>query len=72
MKEALWICLAITGAFYWLFNRCLCVKQDPQEPPLIKSKIPLVGHLIGLALRRNDYYVHLRCSSVGPTPGKIG
>ena len=60
MKEAIWISLALTAASYWLFDRFLALKQDPQEPPLIPPKIPLVGHLIGLVMRKNDYYVELR------------
>ncbi|KAL8940751.1 MAG: hypothetical protein Q9211_002132 [Gyalolechia sp. 1 TL-2023] len=60
MKEAIWISLAIVAASSWLFNRFLAVKHDPQEPPLVPPKIPLVGHLIGLVMRKNDYYVDLR------------
>ncbi|KAL8674087.1 MAG: hypothetical protein Q9168_001482 [Polycauliona sp. 1 TL-2023] len=60
MKEAIWISLAIVAASYWIFDHFWAVKHDPQEPPLVPSKIPLVGHLIGLILRKNEYYVHLR------------
>ncbi len=60
MKETIWISLAIVAASAWLFNRFLAVKQDPQEPPLVPSKIPVFGHLVGLVMRKNDYYVDLR------------
>lgn len=60
MMEAVWISLAIIAASYWLFDRFLALKQDPREPPLILPKIPLVGHLISLVMRKNDYYVELR------------
>ena len=62
MQEAIWISLAIVAASFWLCYRFLAVKQDPREPPLLPPSIPLFGHLIGLVLRKNDYYVHLRQS----------
>ena len=60
MMEAVWISLAIIAASYWLYDRFLALKQDPREPPLILPKIPQVGHLISLVMRKNDYYVELR------------
>lgn len=60
MKEALWISLLLLAASYWYFNRFLAVKQDPKEPPFISPRIPIVGHLIGLVMRKNDYYLDLR------------
>ncbi|KAI4172463.1 MAG: hypothetical protein LQ343_003553 [Gyalolechia ehrenbergii] len=35
-------------------------KQDPKEPPLVSSDVPIIGHLIGLLRHKNEYYVGLR------------
>ncbi|KAL9581979.1 MAG: hypothetical protein Q9212_003566 [Teloschistes hypoglaucus] len=51
---------ALATAAYWLLCRYLAVEQDPREPPLVSSRIPLVGHLIGLIWHKNNYYVTLR------------
>jgi len=34
-------------------------KHDPQEPPYISPTIPYIGHLIGLLMKRYEYYVDL-------------
>ena len=60
MQEAIWVVLAVGAVSFWFFIRFLAIKQDPREPPLVPSKIPLFGHLIGLVQRKNEYYVDLR------------
>ena len=36
-------------AFVWVAILHLTrIKMDPREPPLIESKIPLLGHIIGM------------------------
>ncbi|KAL8714072.1 MAG: hypothetical protein Q9225_006631 [Loekoesia sp. 1 TL-2023] len=52
--------LAAVTAVYWSYNRYLAVSQDPKEPPLVPSSVPIIGHLIGLLRHKNDYYVDLR------------
>jgi hypothetical protein len=42
----------------------LLVKNDPQEPPLLKPKIPIVGHLIGLLYYKMEYYHQIGYSRV--------
>ncbi len=34
-------------------------KLDPQEPPLIAPRLPLVGHLLGLMINRVGYFSDL-------------
>jgi hypothetical protein len=29
--------------------------MDPREPPLVKSKVPIIGHVIGLFQYQVDY-----------------
>ncbi|EAS37010.2 cytochrome P450 oxidoreductase [Coccidioides immitis RS] len=38
----------------------------PEEPPLVSSRIPFIGHLIGLARYGNRYYVRLSAQSQLP------
>lgn len=38
----------------------IAVKPDPREPTFITPRIPLVGHLIGLFIQKQPYFVHLR------------
>jgi len=33
---------------------------EPQEPPVVRSRMPLVGHLIGLLKHHNNYFTMLR------------
>lgn len=48
------------AAIFLLVWQKLQVKIDPQEPPLLKPKIPIIGHLIGLVWYRMEYYHQLR------------
>jgi hypothetical protein len=40
------------------------LKQDPQEPPVLRPKIPIIGHLLGLGCYRMEYYRQLGCSTL--------
>ena len=46
-------------AFYILLRR-IESRPDASEPPLISSKIPLVGHLFGLIWHVLPYYTQQR------------
>ena len=35
------------------------LKRHPNEPSYLDSKLPLIGHVIGLLQRRHRYYVDL-------------
>ncbi|KAB5518657.1 cytochrome P450 [Coniochaeta sp. 2T2.1] len=37
-------------------------RMDPREPPILKPRIPLVGHIVGLARHGVDYFDSLRKS----------
>lgn len=54
-------------AFYILLRR-LQARPDASEPPLIPSKIPLVGHLVGLIWHGLPYYTLQRFLS---SPGSM-
>jgi hypothetical protein len=47
------------AAIFLLGWQKLQVKNVPQEPPLLKPKIPIIGHLIGLLRYRMEYYHQL-------------
>jgi hypothetical protein len=34
---------------------------DPGEPPVVRSRIPFIGHMIGLLRHHNNYFTTLRC-----------
>lgn len=40
-------------------------KPDPREPPAVESKIPIVGHLIGM-LRHGVAYSNIQASVLFP------
>lgn len=39
-----------------LLGRFLMLPHDPKEPPLIPSRIPFIGHVIGLLRHGSGYY----------------
>jgi hypothetical protein len=41
---------------FYLLIRFLTLPHDPQEPPLVRPKIPLIGHVIGLLRHGTKYY----------------
>ncbi|KAK3689053.1 cytochrome P450 [Podospora appendiculata] len=47
--------VVLLGYFLWT----LSPPHDPAEPPLVKPKIPVLGHLIGLARSKVSYYSHI-------------
>jgi hypothetical protein len=36
------------------------IPMDPREPPLVRPKIPFIGHLIGLMRHQTTYLQMLR------------
>ncbi|KAI0386949.1 hypothetical protein F5Y04DRAFT_288748 [Hypomontagnella monticulosa] len=51
----IFIVLAAISAYYAL-NRYLSLSHNPNEPPLIPSNIPFVGHIIGMNRYGSGYY----------------
>lgn len=47
---------AVFVAVVAIATRLLRLKKDPREPPFISSKIPVIGHLIGMITGGADYY----------------
>lgn len=43
----------------FLVNHLSSPKFDPREPPLVKPRIPIIGHLIGLIRYQNEYFNRL-------------
>jgi len=32
---------------------------DPREPPLVRSTVPFIGHILGLMQEQSDYFIRL-------------
>lgn len=60
MQTSLLLSLLSFAAVYLLANRYFIGKHDPDEPPLLPPKIPVVGHVIGLIRQKVYYYLDLR------------
>ena len=43
-------------ALSFLINVLATPRLDPREPPLLKPSIPLIGHIIGIISRQNEYH----------------
>jgi hypothetical protein len=52
--------LALLAAFFFLVQRMLSADVAPQEPPLLKPKIPFIGHIIGLMKHEASYFSILK------------
>lgn len=65
MQTSLVLFLLFFAAVYLLANCYLTSKHEPNEPPLVPPKIPIVGHVIGLIRQKVYYYLDLRYSSIG-------
>jgi hypothetical protein len=50
-----------------LLNRLLTPRIDPREPPVVKPRIPWIGHIIGVIRHQADYNRILQC--VSPSRG---
>ncbi|CAH0043542.1 unnamed protein product [Clonostachys solani] len=42
-----------------LLNYLSSPSTDPREPPLVKPRIPVIGHLVGLIRYQNEYFTRL-------------
>jgi hypothetical protein len=52
------IILSVLGVLLLIRQR-LAIRLDPQEPPILKPKIPYIGHIIGLLQYNSGYYDRL-------------
>lgn len=47
--------LAVLTTIYLILYRLQTLKKHPDEPPIIASAIPYVGHLLGMAVSGGRY-----------------
>ena len=45
---------------YLTLNHFFASRIDPREPPLVTSKIPLFGHLLGFLQHGSTYFEKIR------------
>jgi hypothetical protein len=63
LSQNTWLALLAIGIGYFAFSRFLGTKLDPREPPLARTAIPYIGHVIGMMRSKFNYYVELRYST---------
>ncbi|KAF4628996.1 hypothetical protein G7Y89_g9155 [Cudoniella acicularis] len=51
--------LLTVGVALFLLNQIFKVQRDLREPPFIEPKLPFIGHVLGLASKKTEYYVEL-------------
>lgn len=51
---------AITAALYGILRHFDRAQLDPREPPVVFSRIPLFGHIIGLVRYGSHYFEIIR------------
>ena len=51
------IALVLAGTIFLYSHLTM---QDPREPPQAPSAVPFIGHVVGLARSKFNYYVQLR------------
>ena len=49
------VAAAVLGAVYLVLYRLQTVRKRPDEPPVIASAIPYVGHVLGMATQGGRY-----------------
>ncbi|CZR52713.1 related to cytochrome P450 7B1 (oxysterol 7-alpha-hydroxylase) [Phialocephala subalpina] len=57
------IILIALGAVTWITG---APSSDPREPPVLKPKIPIIGHLLGLAIDQAEYLQKLSARTTHP------
>ncbi|EJT70418.1 hypothetical protein GGTG_11442 [Gaeumannomyces tritici R3-111a-1] len=54
--RALVVGLSLLAVFMAVVQRLLRVNLDPSEPPMVPTKIPVIGHIIGMLWYGKKYY----------------
>lgn len=44
---------AVAALGYMVYQKS---RRDPREPPLVSSRIPVIGHLLGQVMYGNEYW----------------
>lgn len=52
----IWVGIATVVLLLW---RLVSPSLDPREPPLLKPKIPIIGHLVGLVGEQTHFFKRL-------------
>ncbi|KAF2837754.1 cytochrome P450 [Patellaria atrata CBS 101060] len=60
MQTTFTIGIGILATIFLLLHRYFAVQHDEREPPIARSSIPLIGHIIGMSKYSSYYYVRLR------------
>jgi hypothetical protein len=54
------ILLVIFSLILWKLWNISSIQLDPQEPPLIQPKIPIIGHILGIIQYPHQYLFELK------------
>ncbi|KAH6640310.1 hypothetical protein F5144DRAFT_477043, partial [Chaetomium tenue] len=57
---------AIAMALVYVLLQALGARVDPREPPLVKPRLPLIGHIIGMMREQAQYHITLQRSTGKP------
>ncbi|KAI1821852.1 cytochrome P450 [Xylaria intraflava] len=77
MTTFITVTLGLIVLCYYALSHFLGTTHDPNEPPLIRPKIPIIGHLVGMIRHGSGYYgsitkeVKLPIYTLGMPRGKV-
>jgi hypothetical protein len=61
LSQNTWLALLAIGiGTYFALSHFLGTKLDPREPPIARTSIPYIGHVIGMMRSKFNYHVELR------------
>lgn len=58
--EVCFVIVLLSAIAFLRSPRVAAIANSIQEPPVVRSVIPVIGHVIGLVRHKTSYYVHLR------------
>ncbi len=58
--------IAIAAVLAFLILHLLTPRLDPREPPLLKPRIPFIGHILGMIRHQAQYHINLQRTSHQP------
>lgn len=57
---------AALAVIVFLIRRIITIELGPGEPPLLRPRVPLIGHILGLIKHESDYFSILRSRTNAP------
>ena len=57
---------AALAVIVFLIRRIITIELAPGEPPLLRPRVPLIGHILGLIKHESDYFTILRSRTNAP------